>query len=274
MARRTARPGYRWQPGLKERRAAGRRVWRRPRLRVRMPRIVMVAYWRQVAAALIGASAVALVGWWLYNSPLLSFGDANVQGNVVLSDDVVRDIAGLKGESIINPDFGAAEARLLSQPIVREAHVSRDWPNGVTVTIVERSAWGVWQVGNDRFVIDSEGVVLNLPAPEGAPVIVQTDASLAPGEGGRVDIGAVRVASRLVETAQQTLGRPVVSLEFSQANGLTAVLDGGLRVTFGDAQAYDYKLASLFAVLQRAAEEGRSVTSVDLRFGDRVAVAE
>jgi cell division protein FtsQ len=243
-----------------------------PRLYVRLPRFA--AYWRQVAAAVIGASLVGLLGWWLYTSPLLTYGDANVKGNVVLSNDVVREVAGLEGESIINPDLGAAEARLLQQPIVKEAHVSRDWPNGVTVEIVERTPWGVWQVGSDRYVIDEEGVVLNLPAPEGTPLIVQTDASLTPGEGQRVDIGAVRVASRLVETAQQTLGRPVVGLEFSQARGLTAVLDGGLRVTFGDAQGYDFKLASLFAVLQRASDEGRALTSVDLRFGDRVAVAE
>lgn len=275
MARRAARPGHRWQPALKERRAVGRRTWRMPRLRLRarLPRVALAAYWRQVAAAVLGASAVGLGGWWLYHSPMLTVQDVNVQGNVVLSNDVVRELSGLDGESLIRPDFGAAEERLLAQPIVKEAHVGRDWPNGASIEIVERSAWGVWQVGNDRFVIDSEGVVLNLPAPEGGPVIVQTDASLpAPDEGQRVEIGAVRVASRLVATAQQALGRPVVALEFSQARGLTAVLDGDLRVAFGDAQGYDFKLAALFAVLQRAAEDGRSVKSVDLRFGDRVAV--
>ena len=274
MARRAARPGHRWQPALKERRAVGRRTWRMPRLRLRarLPRVALAAYWRQVAAAVLGASAVGLGGWWLYHSPMLTVQDVNVQGNVVLSNDVVRELSGLDGESLIRPDFGAAEERLLAQPIVKEAHVGRDWPNGASIEIVERSAWGVWQVGNDRFVIDNEGVVLNLPAPQGAPLILQTDTSLTPGEGQRVDIGAVRVASRLVETAQQTLGRPVVGLEFTQARGLTAVLEGDLRVTFGDAQGYDFKIASLFAILQRADEEGRALVSVDLRFGDRVAV--
>jgi cell division protein FtsQ len=244
----------------------------RLRLRVRLPRVAVAAYWRQVAAAVLGASAVGLGGWWLYHSPMLTVQDVNVQGNVVLSNDVVRELSGLDGESLIRPDFGAAEERLLAQPIVKEAHVGRDWPNGASIEIVERSAWGTWQVGNDRFVIDNEGVVLNLPAPQGAPLILQTDTSLTPGEGQRVDIGAVRVASRLVQTAPQTLGRPVVGLEFTQARGLTAVLEGDLRVTFGDAQGYDFKIASLFAILQRADEEGRALVSVDLRFGDRVAV--
>jgi hypothetical protein len=62
----------------------------------------------------------------------------------------------------------------------------------------------------------------------------------------------------------------VTALEFSQATGLTAVL-GDLRAVFGDAQGYEFKLAALYAVLERAQAEGRAVQRVDLRFGDRVA---
>ena len=62
------------------------------------------------------------------------------------------------------------------------------------------------------------------------------------------------------------------SLEFSRASGLTAVLADDLRVTFGDAQGYEFKVAALFPVLQRAEEEGRTPRRVDLRFGDRVAI--
>ncbi|MDP3767740.1 MAG: cell division protein FtsQ/DivIB, partial [Dehalococcoidia bacterium] len=124
-----------------------------------------------------------------------------------------------------------------------------------------------------RFAIDDEGFVLDMPPPEGAPVIAQTDAPATPiGAGTRVDDGAIAVAQRLIPTAEQTLGRRVVALEFTQANGLTVVLDGEVRVTFGDAQAYDFKLAALFAVLQRAEGTGRAVQSVDLRFPERVAV--
>ncbi len=121
-------------------------------------------------------------------------------------------------------------------------------------------------------------MVLDLPPPDGAPVIVQTDAAWALAPGDRVDRGAVDVVAQLVPTAKQTLDRTVIALEFSQALGLTVVLAGsaderdGLWVTFGDAQGYDFKVAALYAVLQRAQEEGHTLRRVDLRFGDRVAV--
>ena len=159
---------------------------------------------------------------------------------------------------------------------MKEARLSRDFPAGAQISIVERAAWGVWQVGNQRYVIDDEGVVLDAPAPEGVPVIAQSGAAPALKPGDRVDWGAVAVAGELVPTAQQTLGRRVIALEFSQASGLTAVLEGpgqpALRATFGDAHGYDFKLAALYAVLRRADAEKHVLRSVDLRFGERVAV--
>ena len=87
-----------------------------------------------------------------------------------------------------------------------------------------------------------------------------------------MDAGAIAVAHELVASSEQTLGRSVTGLEFSQASGLTAVLENDLRVAFGDDQGLDFKVAALFAVLEDAAAEGRSLKSVDLRFADRVAV--
>ncbi|OGO50888.1 MAG: hypothetical protein A2148_08030 [Chloroflexi bacterium RBG_16_68_14] len=251
------------------RRVAGRLRWRLPHLGA--PRLA--AGWRRAALLALVVAAVALGGWSLYRSPLLAVQDVAVEGNRVLTVDQIRGIAGLEGQSLIRPDFEAARESLLALPLVKEARVSRDWPNGARITVVERVPWGVWQVGEQRFVIDEEGVVLDLPAPERAQVIVQTDApaaTLAPG--ARVAPGAVAAAGRLVAEAERTLGRPVVGLQFSQASGLTAVLAGDLRVVFGDTQGYEFKVAALFAVLQQAQQEGRTLSRVDLRFGDRVAI--
>jgi cell division protein FtsQ len=202
----------------------------------------------------------------------MSVHGVSVEGNVALSAEALRGVAGLDGESLVRPDFDAARERLLTLPMVKAADVGRDWPFGAHITVVERQPWGVWQAGAQRVGIDDEGVVLDLPPPEGAPAIVQTDAAPLLVPGNRVDFGAVAVARELVASAEQTIGRPVVALEYSQASGLTAVLQGDLRVSFGDAQGYQFKLAALFAVLERAQEQGQAVHRVDLRFGDRVAV--
>ena len=256
------------------RRVAGRRAWRLPRLpRIRAPALSI--RWRRAAVLVLAALVGGVGGWWLYTSPLLSVRGVGVEGNTVLSVEAVREIADLDGQSLVRPDFAGAEERLLALPVVKDVEISRDWPNSVHIAIVERKAWGLWQAGGQRFVIDDEGVVLDLPAPEGAPVIVQTDGpSRLLAAGDRVDAGAVAVARQLVASAERTLGRGVVGLEFSQASGLSAVLSDDLRVLFGDGQGYEFKVAALYAVLEQAQAEGKTLRKVDLRFGDRVAVSE
>ncbi len=287
MARRSApplgragtRPGARWQPVVGRRlnqRVAGRTQLRLPR--VQAPSLTMTARWRRAGALALVLAGVMLFGWWVYRSPLLTVQEVSVKGNQVLSAEAIQSVADVKGSSIIRPDFEAARQRLLALPLVKDAQVGRDWPNGARITVMERAPWGVWQAGQQRYVVDDEGVVLDpdgrsLPAPEGTPVIVQTDAAqatLSAGDG--VDAGAVAVARQLVATAEQTLGRPVVGLEFSQSVGLTVVLAGDLRAVFGDAQDYEFKVATLSAVLAQAQANGQQVHRVDLRFGDRVAV--
>ena len=60
-------------------------------------------------------------------------------------------------------------------------------------------------------------------------------------------------------------------LEYRPDIGVTAVFQNGMRVTFGDERAYDYKVAVLSNLLdQLASNKQRPPRSVDLRFGERV----
>ncbi len=273
MARqRSTRPAVRVPPAMRRQAPVRRVVGRR---RISAPSIALPKLDARSRRVSIAAAAVLLAmagGWWLYNSPVFALHGVAVDGNAVVSDDVVRQIAGLDGQSIVRPDFGGARERLLSFPLVKDAKVSRDWPFGAHVTIVERQPWGVWQIGDQRYVIDGEGVVLTLPEPQNAPVIVRTDPASPLRPGDKVDAGAVAVAKQLVATAEQAIGEPVARIEYAQAAGLTVVLSDNVRVSFGGLDNYEFKLAALYSVLERAREKGMSVHAVDLRYGDRVAV--
>jgi cell division protein FtsQ len=249
-----------------QQRVAGRRKISAPAL----PKID--ARSRKVSLAVAALLLAMAGGWWLYNSPVFALHGVQVDGNTVISDDVVRQVAGLDGQNIVRPDFAGARGRLLAFALIKDAKVSRDWPFGAHVTVVERQPWGVWQIGDQRYVVDDEGVVLTLPEPQNAPVIVQMDPSAPLRPGDKVDVSAVAVAKQLVSTAQQAIGAPVARIEYSQDTGLTAVLSDNVRVSFGGLDNYEFKVAALYSVLQRAQAEGMSVHAVDLRFGDRVAV--
>jgi hypothetical protein len=132
----------------------------------------------------------------------------------------------------------------------------------------------LWDPRRDHGGQYVEGLQLMDVAPTVLDLTGARGGGLEPGD--RVDADAVRLARRLIDAAPVYLGLTATGFEYRNENGLTAILEAApegqtLRATFGDGRDLGYKLAVLFALLQRTQSEGRQVRSVDLRFGERVA---
>ncbi|MEX0750692.1 MAG: hypothetical protein WD359_07765, partial [Dehalococcoidia bacterium] len=95
-------------------------------------------------------------------------------------------------------------------------------------------------------------------------------------KGDRIDRGAIQLAARIVDEAETAFGRRVLVLAYRQESGLTVALSSTdingkpVWVTFGDSRDYDYKIASLYVLLEQAKERDLALNAVDLRFGDRL----
>lgn len=225
-----------------------------------------------VRGTLLMATLAVLAGVmvWLARSPYFTVTEVRVVGAKSLDPEAVRDASGLLGQSVFDLDVAGARARVLALPNVESAQVQRIGLNAVRIRVTEREAWALWQVQGRRYAIDARGYVLDRTLPdEGAPVIVNTDAVQAPKPGDRVDPGAVEIVRTLTERTG-ALGASVERWEYRQRDGLTAVLEGGLRVTLGDARDMEYKLAALQALLAETERQGQRAQAVDLRFGDRL----
>ncbi|HXH20585.1 MAG TPA: FtsQ-type POTRA domain-containing protein [Dehalococcoidia bacterium] len=203
--------------------------------------------------------------------PITRVQQVRVTGTETLDTAAVAEITRLAGQSMFRLDLHGARRRLLEVPQVKDVRFSRDWPNTVTVRVVERVPWGYWSVGGRDYPVDYEGVVLAAGAPSAASTrIVETGASRIMGPGDRVDPDAIALADRIFRESPSVLGRGVKELEYKAGVGITAVFTNGLRVTFGDDRAYDYKFAVLSRLLEQLGAAGRTPSAIDLRFGERV----
>jgi cell division protein FtsQ len=203
--------------------------------------------------------------------PWLEVRNVRVVGAQTLDAAAIADLTGLKGKSILDLDFASAREGVLQVPQVRSVSFKRVFPGTVMVQIVERRPWGFWSVGGKDYLIDREGVVLVGGAPSGPSLrVVEPDSNRVMGPGDRVDPDAISFAERIARASPMALGETVKSLEYRAGVGVTAVFNSGLRVTFGDDRAYDYKVAVLAKLLEQLKAAGRSPTAVDLRFGERV----
>jgi len=222
-------------------------------------------------ALVLAVVGLAVGGWLLLRSPLLRVQEVKVVGAEKLDAATLAAASGLKGKNILFADTGKAKERLSQVAMIKDLSIERRWPGEMVIKVKERQPWGYWQVKEQIYVIDDEGFVLDNDQPgEGAPTIVQLDSDRRWLPGERVDVHAVDLARQLIESAPRSLGRSVVGLEYSDRSGLTVVLEGGLRATFGDDRDLDYKISALYVLLEKARRDGREVHAVDLRFGDSV----
>lgn len=234
------------------------------------PRRISIGTVARIAAALALLAGLTVAGIQVYHSPIITVSNVEVSGTRLIEPAIIAAASAVEGENILTLDSGGVRQRLLGVPLVKSVEVSRRFPNTVLISVEEREPWGYWESGGGRYVIDQEGIVLNrgLPA-EGAPLVMQLEGGRLLHAGDSVDPDALYLTKTLRMRLSEAVSAnrlPAVAFEFRDKDGLTVTLRSGLRVTFGDSQDLDFKLAALKAVLARAPD----ATFVDLRFGDRI----
>ena len=214
---------------------------------------------------------VAVATYAALRSSWLTVQRVSVEGVENLDKASLVEISGLDGRSMLNLPLDDARERLLAIPQIKEVSFGRSWPQRVVIHVVEREPAAFWSVGGRDYVVDAEGYILGGGAPDGpAPRIVETDQNRVLGPGDRVHPDAIALARRIFQESPRFLGEGVFELEYRPDVGVTAVFENGLRVTFGDERAYEYKIAVLANLLDQLAATRYTPRAVELRFGERI----
>jgi cell division protein FtsQ len=166
--------------------------------------------------------------------------------------------------------FGGAESRIAQLPQVKSVDISRDWPNTVRVTVVERQPWGTWVAGSTPYVIDQEGVVMpeGFAAPEGS-LVIQALASRPLAAGEHVDQDAIALTMSLIQEVPVRMGMNLAEVNWTGEKGLTLTTDAGYTVVVGGSENINYKLAVWQQIDFEMGRESMIGHVLDLRFGTR-----
>lgn len=220
-------------------------------------------------AALVLAIAGLGAALAILNSPLLDISRVEVEGAHVVSAASVKQLAGVNGQHVLLADLDAARRRIRALPMVKEVEISRDWPNGIKVAIVERAPWGRWRANDTVWSIDSEGIVLEGPAPlYDGPIVTQVSALPAIAAGAQVDTTALHMADELHRRGAPLALPAVLTYEWSLVDGLVVVTEHG-RIVFGGADGLEFKYTVWELLEQEAQRRGEPLLFADLRFGLR-----
>ncbi|HTE84484.1 MAG TPA: FtsQ-type POTRA domain-containing protein [Dehalococcoidia bacterium] len=235
----------------------------------RGPRVVREAHsgtWLALTAVLLAVVA-GTVAWRLQRSSYFVVQTVHVTGTSVLDPATIANLAAVNGRQLYELDPSASAAAIQRLPAVESAQVARVWPSQVDITVRERKPWGTWQIGGVNYLIDENGVVLDIVTAPWPVTIYELDAAPGRRPGDRVDGDAVRMARMLVDQLPHTIFQQVARLEYSSDGGLELLTSQNVRVRLGDSQGLDYKLAVWQAL--NAKLGANRVHLIDLRSVER-----
>ncbi len=196
------------------------------------------------------------VGW----SPLFALDSSEVRvttdGPYVDSADVVAAVSAFDGTALPRLDTGAVEEAVATVAGVKAVTVTRSWPRGIEVDVVERRpVAAIADASVGYMLVDSEGVSLATvtEAPADLPVVTVPVGE----ENARILTAALTVAGAL----PAELSARVEAVRAETEDSVTLFLRDGPRVEWGSGEDSDLKVAVL-VVLLRSDLGGASVIDV------------
>jgi cell division protein FtsQ len=247
---------------IDERIAERRRKVRGERRRWRLRRTLVVVLLLVFVVALVLVERSALVG----------LEEIEVAGTQRLEPADVLEAADLAlGTSTLRLRLGAVEERVEELALVREASARRLDPLTVRIEVTERQPSLNLRGGDDRRLVDRDGIVLAEGWVDGLPEVRLPEGAPAPGEEVGAD-AALANAHQAWRSLSGPLRAEVVRYDAAGPDELTLRLRSGTEVRFGRAERVDEKVRALGAVLDDVAEV--EVAVIDVRAPTRPVITD
>ena len=203
--------------------------------------------WRRVVTLLLLVGLVVGTIWLVYFSDLLAVKTVEVDGARTLATEEVREVAAVPtGQPLARVDLDAIRARVEALAVVRDADVTRTWPDRVHIDVEERVAIAVVDIAGRTRGMDSQGVVFRdypKPPPDLPQVHTTSDT--------RSD--ALREAALVVESLPSEITRRVYHVEVATIDQISLALRDGKTVVWGSAEESDAKAEVLTGLLRQPA---------------------
>lgn len=230
---------------------------------------------RRLAPIAIVVLLAFVVAQQVYYSPRFQIQRVTVHGNQRLSVGEVRSLlGGLDGQRLFDVDIDAWRSTLLESPWVADARLHRVLPSTIDVTVVERLPLATLRSGDQLFLLDESGGIIDEYGPQYADVdlpIVDglADDPLSPLRRAREAL-LRRVLSSL--SARRDLLARISQIDLRDAHDAVVLLeDDPARLHLGEVDFVE-RLRSYLELKGALLERVPTMDYVDLRFGPRVFV--
>jgi cell division protein FtsQ len=216
-----------------------------------------------------------------FTTPLLRVNRISVHGNVRLSSGEVQALVeDLRGSSILRVDLDAFRQRLVESPWVADVALRRVLPSTVEVFVSERRPVGLSRMGQELYLVDETGTVIDQFGPQYSefdlPII---DGLVPPAARGAkanasVDPARADLASRVIASLgqRQQIASRLSQVDVSDVHDAVVLLDGDSALLHLGDDKFLERVQSYLELSPALRERVVDIDYVDLRFDPRVYV--
>jgi cell division protein FtsQ len=237
--------------------------------------------WPAVRLALVGlviAGMAIFAATAVLRSRLLAIDRIVVLGNTrVSSGEVEAVLNALRGENLLLANLDAYRSRIVDSPWVAGVTLRRVLPSTVEVRVVERVPMALARIGQQLYLVDPGGVIIDEYGPQYAefdlPVVdglVSTAAAGAP----LLDERRARFTAHVLDTlaVRPDLRARVSQLDVADTHDVVVLLkDDPAFLHLGEAQFVE-RIARYLELAPTLREKLADLDYVDLRFDERIYV--
>ncbi len=209
--------------------------------------------WKTAFFGVMAAAIVAGVAWALLGSGLLMVRSVHAAGTPLVPRAKILQAAGIRiGTPLIRIDTAEVARRVEQIAQVQSAQVTRDWPNKVVITVLDRTPAVAVPQGGRYALVDKFGVIVRWAArpPKRMPLLLADPAGSASGLRGSA---GVRAAVTVLQDIPAGLRRRIQAVQAPAANAVVLELRGGIRILWGGTDRSAAKAAELTALMRRHA---------------------
>jgi cell division protein FtsQ len=219
-------------------------------------------------------------GYWLFTAPNFKVTQVNVKGSKYLDAKMVMNLTAVDQQNFFLLDEKTVTQKLKALSYVTDVTVSKNFPNQITVDVSERTWKANWKVGNNNYMVDRDGVVLEtftkVPDLAAALPVINSLDNKPLKIGDKVDAVAVISADPIYQK-MSIAGYQIASLDYTPQGGLIMVTKPvtlnnktqSYKVMLGSSADIDRKVAILKGMF---ATPNLNWSYADLRFTDKPAV--
>jgi cell division protein FtsQ len=219
----------------------------------------------------LGLFALTLALYLFLQSPFFRLEDIEVSGSQHFSETEIMAVGGLRhGQNLFDIDLRDLTARLMAEPVVKDALVRRRLPSGLAVVLTERQPVATVVADGVLWSLDDEARVLGeVTNPLGLAVIRLPEpvSGLFPGAFLRDPI--VRAAAGIAADMPEMLALRVVEIRATVAGEIELMTRDGIIIKLGAWRDMDEKIQIAASLLQQASTRGAQLSVVDVRHPDK-----